>query len=171
MQGLSKLLIVGLPCLKRNHLLFLTFHRPTRVCSVVFVCSEKLVVPLTFHSHRTSILSCMERSWHSLASDIQSNIVGLIQYYFLVNMSQAMWILVDGSTIPLSWALTMGKPAKTLAPTRPTARLLGPETLASVIGQIIINLTFMIIAVGLLFGQSFFVCNEFDGRLGLFLFL
>jgi hypothetical protein len=82
-----------------------------------------------------------------------------------------MWILVDGSTIPLSWALTMGKPAKILAPTRPTARLLGPETIASVVGQIFINLIFMIIATGLLFGQSFFLCNEFDGRLGINIFL
>lgn len=73
--------------------------------------------------------------------------------------------MIDGSTIPLSWALTMGKPAKILASTRPTARLLGPETIASVVGQILINIVFAIIVTSLLFGQSFFLCNEFDGRL------
>ena len=51
--------------------------------------------------------------------------MGLIQYYFTVNMSQFLWILVDGSTAPLAWALTMAKSATKLTPKRPTARLLG----------------------------------------------
>ncbi|KAI8608125.1 hypothetical protein BC830DRAFT_1072366, partial [Chytriomyces sp. MP71] len=68
--------------------------------------------------------------------------LGLIQYYFNVNMSQAMWILIDGSTVPLSWALTQAVPAKRLARTRPTARLLGPETVISVVGMIVINIIF-----------------------------
>ncbi|KAJ3105762.1 hypothetical protein HDU97_007582 [Phlyctochytrium planicorne] len=89
---------------------------------------------------------------------------GLIQYYFTVNMSQALWVLIDGSTVPLSWALTMARPAKRLAPSRPTARLLGPETMISVIGQIAINVIFQIVAVIVLFSQSWFRCNEFDGR-------
>jgi hypothetical protein len=79
-------------------------------------------------------------------------------------MSQAMWVLIDGSTIPLSWALTQALPALRLAKTRPTARLLGPETCISVIGVIFINLIFLIIAVVLLFGYrngGFFQCNEF----------
>ncbi|KAJ3353378.1 hypothetical protein HDU83_006863 [Entophlyctis luteolus] len=95
--------------------------------------------------------------------------MGLIQYYFTVNMSQAMWILIDGSTVPLSWALTQAKPAARLARTRPTARLLGPETLISVIGMIFINVLFGIGAVVMLFGErtqngNWFHCNEFDGQ-------
>eukprot|EP00842_Homolaphlyctis_polyrhiza_P003028 jgi/Hompol1/3726/HPOL_003341-RA len=90
--------------------------------------------------------------------------VGLVQYYFVVNMSQAMWILIDGSTVPISWALTMARPSRRLADSRPTARLLGPETIMSVVGQIVINIVFVIIAVVLLFGQRFFRCNEFDGN-------
>jgi hypothetical protein len=50
---------------------------------------------------------------------------GLFQYYFMVQMSQALWIFIDGSTVPLSWALTVGQPAEKLSKTRPTARLLG----------------------------------------------
>ena len=50
---------------------------------------------------------------------------GLIQYYFMVQMSQMMWVMVDGITVPVSWALTMATPAKKLSPYRPTARLLG----------------------------------------------
>ncbi|KAJ3260046.1 hypothetical protein HK104_006891, partial [Borealophlyctis nickersoniae] len=90
--------------------------------------------------------------------------IGLIQYYFTVNMCQAMWILIDGSTVPLSWALTMAKPAGRLSRFRPTARLLGPETIISVTGQILINLLFAIGSVLLLFAQPWFRCHEFDGR-------
>ncbi|KAJ3350112.1 hypothetical protein HDU83_009893 [Entophlyctis luteolus] len=96
-------------------------------------------------------------------------LMNLIQYYFTVNMSQAMWILIDGSTIPLSWAMTQARPAKHLAATRPTARLLGPETLISVMGIMLVNLLFGIGAVVMLFGErwhngNWFQCNEFDSR-------
>ncbi|KAJ3071989.1 hypothetical protein HDU98_004477 [Podochytrium sp. JEL0797] len=96
-------------------------------------------------------------------------LIGLVQYYFNVNMSQAMWILIDGSTVPLSWALTQAKPALRLSRTRPTARLLGPETIVSVVGMIAINIVFAVIAVVMLFGErggstgNWFQCNEFDG--------
>ncbi|KAJ3042002.1 hypothetical protein HDV00_008293 [Rhizophlyctis rosea] len=90
--------------------------------------------------------------------------VGLVQYYFMVNLSQPMWILIDGSTVPLSWALTMARPALRLSPLRPTARLLGAETIISVVGQIIINLIFVIVLVVVLFQQEFFRCHEFDGN-------
>jgi cation-transporting ATPase 13A3/4/5 len=89
--------------------------------------------------------------------------IGLILYYFTVQMSEFMWIFVDGLTVPVSWALTMAKPAPKLSPFRPTARLLGPETIISVVGQIIIDIFFVSIAVVSLFRQSFFKCNEFDG--------
>ncbi|KAH6576338.1 hypothetical protein BASA62_001487 [Batrachochytrium salamandrivorans] len=89
--------------------------------------------------------------------------LGLVQYYFVVNMSQAMWILIDGSTIPISWALTMSQPAQKLVNSRPTARLLGPETIISVVGQIVINIVFLVTATALLFRQSFLKCNEFNG--------
>ncbi|KAJ3311136.1 hypothetical protein HDV04_003099 [Boothiomyces sp. JEL0838] len=65
---------------------------------------------------------------------------GLIQYFFMVQISQAMWIFIDGCTVPLSWALTMAEPAKRLIPSRPTARLLGFETVFS----------------------AFYHCNQFD---------
>ena len=89
--------------------------------------------------------------------------VGLIQYFFVVNISQPLWILIDGSTVPLSWAITLAKPALKLARTRPTARLLGFETISSVVGQIAISLFFMILIVVLLFSESWFSCHQFDG--------
>ena len=89
--------------------------------------------------------------------------IGLVMYYFSVEMSQLMWIFVDGCTVPISWALTMASPAQELSRSRPTARLLGVETISSVVGQIFINVIFMLIALYGLYQQKFFVCSEFDG--------
>jgi cation-transporting ATPase 13A3/4/5 len=89
---------------------------------------------------------------------------GLIQYYFMVQMSQMMWVMIDGMTVPVSWALTMAQPAKRLSPHRPTARLLGFETILSISGQIIINCSLSVLMVYILFQQTFFVCKEFDSE-------
>ncbi|KAI8914595.1 hypothetical protein EDD86DRAFT_235003 [Gorgonomyces haynaldii] len=88
---------------------------------------------------------------------------GLAEYYFNVNMSQMTWVLIDGSTVPVSWALTLARPSKALTSTRPTARLLGPETFFSVAGPVLINILFTIITLLALFGQSFYSCHQFDG--------
>lgn len=55
--------------------------------------------------------------------------IGMVQYLFRVNISQAIYIMIDGTTVPLSWALTMAVPTKILAETRPTARLFGKHML------------------------------------------
>ncbi|RKP27439.1 hypothetical protein SYNPS1DRAFT_32456 [Syncephalis pseudoplumigaleata] len=89
---------------------------------------------------------------------------GLMQAYFSVVMSQWVYILIDNIvTICLSFALTQAKPARRLAALRPTARLFGPQTLASVFGQVLVNMAFLFGAYGLLFRQSWFRCREFDG--------
>ncbi|KAJ1982948.1 hypothetical protein H4R35_000074 [Dimargaris xerosporica] len=89
--------------------------------------------------------------------------LGLLQYYFSVIVPQAAWILIDGFiTVGLSCAITQAKTRDRLAPRRPTARLLGPQTLASAIGQVLINLVFLIGSIGMLFRQPWFRCNEFD---------
>jgi len=87
----------------------------------------------------------------------------MIFLYFGAQLAQWVWILTEGILVPvLSAALAQAKPAATLAPTRPTARLLGPETLVSIIGVLIINLCFMIGMISLLFGQEWFNCREWD---------
>jgi cation-transporting ATPase 13A3/4/5 len=88
---------------------------------------------------------------------------GMIQYYFTVQMSQALWIFIDGCTVPVSWALTLAKPALYLSKSRPTARLLGFETILSVVGPILINITVLVVTIAALYQQSFFRCFEFDG--------
>ncbi|KAJ1923575.1 hypothetical protein IWQ60_005800 [Tieghemiomyces parasiticus] len=89
--------------------------------------------------------------------------LGLMQYYFSVIVPQPVWILIDGFiTIPLCFSLTQALTRPRLAPRRPTARLLGPQTLASTIGQVLINLAFFIASIGLLYRQDWFRCHEFD---------
>ncbi|KAJ1569337.1 hypothetical protein HK405_006484, partial [Cladochytrium tenue] len=135
-----------------------------------------------FSSRNRSVMSCVELLREARCSlDVSFasykylimygevlSFMGFAQYYFTVNMSQAMWILIDGTTVPLSWALTQARAAARLARTRPTARLLGPETITSVLGQILINCAFIVGGVALLFAHrsrgGFLYCNEFDGR-------
>ncbi|KAJ9074598.1 hypothetical protein DSO57_1004738 [Entomophthora muscae] len=88
----------------------------------------------------------------------------LTQFYFSVVVSQPVWITVDGFvTIIMILSLALARPAATLARTRPTAKLLGPQTLASAVSQSLVNLGFLVLAIFLLFQQSFFKCKEFDG--------
>ncbi|KAJ1921082.1 hypothetical protein H4219_000940 [Mycoemilia scoparia] len=89
----------------------------------------------------------------------------LFQFYFSVIVPQAVWIFIDSFiAVGLMFALTQSKPAKTLAACRPTAKLLGAHTLASLWGQILINFVFLVGLMGLLFRQSWYRCNEFDSR-------
>jgi cation-transporting ATPase 13A3/4/5 len=65
--------------------------------------------------------------------------------------------------VPLiSISLAQAKPLSVLVPRRPTARLLGLETFATVVGICMINFFFMVGAFFLLFAQDFFLCNEWD---------
>ncbi|OBZ81777.1 hypothetical protein A0J61_10175 [Choanephora cucurbitarum] len=87
----------------------------------------------------------------------------LCTFYFNVSLSQNIWIGVDVFiTVLLTWAVSQSKPAERLQPQRPTARLLGPQTLASGIGLVAINWAFMSGAYALLYKQEWFRCNEFD---------
>ncbi|RCH93756.1 hypothetical protein CU098_003001, partial [Rhizopus stolonifer] len=89
----------------------------------------------------------------------------IFTFYFSVSMSENIWIAVDVFiTVFLTWAVSQSKAASKLAPQRPTAQLLGPQTLASGIGLVAINWLFLSCAFALLFKQEWFRCNEFDAR-------
>ncbi|KAI9276272.1 hypothetical protein BY458DRAFT_472850 [Sporodiniella umbellata] len=84
-------------------------------------------------------------------------------FYFSITMSQNVWIAVDVFiTVFLTWAVSQSYPAKRLEAQRPTARLLGPQTLASGLGVVAINWIFLASAFAMLFKQAWFRCNEFD---------
>ncbi|CAO0791257.1 unnamed protein product [Mucor circinelloides] len=84
-------------------------------------------------------------------------------FYFSVSVSNLVWIAVDVLiTVLLTWAVSQSRAATRLEAQRPTARLLGPQTLASGMGLVAINWLFLIGAFVMLFKQPWFLCNEFD---------
>ncbi|KAI8380316.1 hypothetical protein BD560DRAFT_387815 [Blakeslea trispora] len=87
----------------------------------------------------------------------------IFTFYFSITMSQNVWIAIDVLiTVLLTWAVSQSHAAKRLEGQRPTARLLGPQTLSSAMGIVAINWLFLIGAFVMLFKQSWFRCNEFD---------
>ncbi|KAI7902768.1 uncharacterized protein BX663DRAFT_552164 [Cokeromyces recurvatus] len=89
----------------------------------------------------------------------------IFAFYFSVSMSEAIWIAIDVFiTVLLTYAVSQSKAASNLSPHRPTARLLGPQALASGMGLVAINWIFLISAFVMLYKQDWFLCNEFDSR-------
>ncbi|PVU93170.1 hypothetical protein BB559_003426 [Furculomyces boomerangus] len=89
----------------------------------------------------------------------------LFMFYFSVIVPQAVWIFIDSFiAVGLLFALTQSRPAKKLLPFRPTARLLGFNTILSAAGQVFINFVAVCCVIVMLFNQSWFKCHEFDSR-------
>ncbi|CAO3648772.1 unnamed protein product [Cunninghamella blakesleeana] len=87
----------------------------------------------------------------------------LIMFYFTVIGTQPIWISIDGfTTTTMTFAITQALPAAKLGPSRPTAKPLGIETLASCLGIVFINFWFLVTSVVWLFQQDWFICNQFD---------
>jgi magnesium-transporting ATPase (P-type) len=87
---------------------------------------------------------------------------GLVQMYFMVQQSQGMWIVIDGSSFIISFCLLCARPAEILIPKSPTARLLGTKTLISALGQILINLIFCSFSMWALLIQPFYIQQAHD---------
>ncbi|OMJ09096.1 putative cation-transporting ATPase 13A3 [Smittium culicis] len=89
----------------------------------------------------------------------------LFQFYFSVIVPESVWIFIDSFiAVGLLFALTQSKPAKNLKPFRPTARLLGFNTMLSTVGQVLINFLAVAFIFVILYRQSWFRCHEFDSR-------
>ncbi|KAJ9089903.1 hypothetical protein DSO57_1008304 [Entomophthora muscae] len=87
----------------------------------------------------------------------------IVSFYFSIQMSAQIWILVDALVITvMAGTVSLAKAAPHLAPSRPTSRLLGPETLVSTLSQVFINFMFVFCSYAMLFAEDFFKCHEFD---------
>jgi predicted P-type ATPase len=85
--------------------------------------------------------------------------------YFRINLSEYCWMFMDGFwVISMSFTLPLAKAAKGLSETRPTSSLLGPITVSSVLGILLINLSFTSLALILLFRQDWFECRKWDNE-------
>ena len=87
-------------------------------------------------------------------------------FYYTMSFSQWNFILIDAFiTVFCAFAVTQAGAAKRLSNHRPTARILGPEVLLSVLGQLWINVWFLIGSfIWLYTRDDFFRCHEWDAR-------
>ncbi|KAI7892685.1 uncharacterized protein EV154DRAFT_585903 [Mucor mucedo] len=87
-------------------------------------------------------------------------------FYYTMSFSQWNFILIDAFiTVFCAFGVTQSGASQRLSQHRPTARILGPEVLLSVLGQIWINVWFTIGAFIWLYSRDdFFRCNEWDAR-------
>ncbi|KAJ1927681.1 hypothetical protein IWQ60_002737, partial [Tieghemiomyces parasiticus] len=86
-------------------------------------------------------------------------------FYFQGSIAQSLWIVVDAViTMGMTACISLSTAAPRLAPRRPTARLLGPETLSSTVGVVLINWIYLIGGYVWLYAQPWFRCHEFDAR-------
>lgn len=87
----------------------------------------------------------------------------IINAYFRTNFSEWCWVFMDGFwVIGMGFTLPLAKAARNLAQTRPTSSLLGPHTVASVMGILLSNLLFTVVALAILFGQDWFQCRQWE---------
>jgi len=90
-------------------------------------------------------------------------ILQIICAYFQVTVTEWCWVMLDGVyTISLAFTLPLARPSNVLAATRPTASILGPQTLASALGVLIVNFFFTVIALALLWNQDWFQCRKWE---------
>ena len=92
-----------------------------------FSCTEKTIqsVVLLLREARCSLdLSMASYKFLLMYGEILA-FTGIMQFAFKVTVSQAMQIMIDASTVPLSWAISLASPARKLIESRPTARPLG----------------------------------------------
>jgi magnesium-transporting ATPase (P-type) len=88
----------------------------------------------------------------------------LMNAYFLITFTEWCWVFMDGIwTITLAFALPLARSAQHLSESRPTASLLGPHTLSSVLGVLAINFSFAVISLSYLFNQDWFQCRKWTG--------
>jgi magnesium-transporting ATPase (P-type) len=81
--------------------------------------------------------------------------------YFKATFAEWNWVFIDAVwVICMAYTLPLARSAKTLAKTRPTASILGLQTVSSAGGIIIIHFTFTVIALAMLFNQEWFQCRK-----------
>jgi len=85
----------------------------------------------------------------------------IVAAYYSVTFADWSWVFMDGIwMLSMAFTLPLSKAQKILSPTRPTSSLLGPHTLASVLGVLILNFTFTCIALAVLNGQPWYDCRR-----------
>ena len=87
----------------------------------------------------------------------------VINAYFSTTFGEWNWVFMDGLWVVLmAFSIPYARAAKVLAPERPTSSILGYHTVLSYLGVFIINLSFVIGGIGLLFDQDWFQTRKWE---------
>ena len=82
-------------------------------------------------------------------------VLQVVAAYFAVGFAEWNWVWLDGIlVVPLAFTLPLSSAADRLGPTRPTASLLGPYTMASACGMLSIHLLCLCVALLVLRNQD-----------------
>jgi magnesium-transporting ATPase (P-type) len=85
----------------------------------------------------------------------------IINAYYQITFAEWNWVFIDGVwPIVLAYTLPLSNAARKLPRTRPTASILGLQTVSSVVGMIFFNLIFTFMALGMLSRQPWYECRK-----------
>jgi predicted P-type ATPase len=88
-----------------------------------------------------------------------------INAYLAITFTEWCWVFLDGIwSITMAFSLPLAKASNKLSPTRPTASLLGPTTISSLVGIIVWNLFYLVIGLVALWNQDWFSCRKWDSE-------
>ena len=83
--------------------------------------------------------------------------------YFQVTFAEVCWVFMDGIwMISMAFSLPYSQAEKTLAKERPTSSLLGPYTMFSTVGVLILNFVFMVVGLSALSHQEWYQCRKWS---------
>jgi magnesium-transporting ATPase (P-type) len=88
-----------------------------------------------------------------------------INAYLSITFTEWCWVFLDGIwSITMAFSLPLAKAANKLSPTRPTASLLGPITISSLVGMIVCNIFYLVIGLVALWKQDWFSCRKWNSE-------
>jgi predicted P-type ATPase len=88
-------------------------------------------------------------------------LIQVLSAYFAILFSEWCWVFMDGIwTVSLAFALPLARAEKKLSPTRPTASILGLQTVSSVVGILCLNFLVIIGSLFYLWNQDWFQCRK-----------
>eukprot|EP00808_Paulinella_micropora_P030745 g7208.t1 len=85
--------------------------------------------------------------------------------HLFVTFTEWCWVWMDGVWLmSMAFALPLAEHSERLAKSRPTSSLLGPYTLVSFMGILLINFSFVWVALGLLYKQDWYGCRQWTSH-------
>jgi cation-transporting ATPase 13A2 len=145
----ESVLMVGSPCSEYGALsksdVGVLLTTSSRLCVFsAFTCTNNDVasVPLIIAEGRAALVTSYECfKWMAMSSIIQFTTTTIL-YYYNMSLSDEQYLYVDlFLVIPLAFTMSWSRPSSELSPEQPQSSLLSLPVLASVTGQMIIQIT------------------------------